>query len=490
VAAGAQDARRPRLRDLQDSQMAQMIIGGERVGSADLEVTSPFDGSVVDTVPKATAKDVDRALTLAVKGAERMRKLTGYERYVFLNKAAQLLAQRVDEFGETITREEGKILAEARFEASRAVETFALSAEEAKRIAGQMIPLDGAPGVSNKLGFTLRVPCGVVVAITPFNFPLNLVAHKVGPALAAGNAVVIKPASDTPLTALKLTELLLEAGAPPDSVSCITGPGGELSQALCADRRVRKITFTGSYDVGAAICHTAGMKKVTMELGSNAPLIVMDDADLEKVAAATVATGYANAGQVCISAQRVLVDRKVYGDYLDCLKTKVSALTTGNPLKPETKMGPMIRTRDAERVHAWINEAVHQGARLVTGGGRQGAIVQPTIVADVQPDMKISRDELFGPAVGVAPFADIDEAIAKANDSRYGLSAAIFTENIGRAMKFIREVESGNLHVNWGTVWRADMMPYGGLKDSGMGKEGPVHAIREMTEEKLVVFHL
>jgi len=352
------------------------------------------------------------------------------------------------------------------------------------------VPLDGAPGGAGKVGLTLRVPCGVVAAISPFNFPLNLVCHKVGPALAAGNAVVLKPATDTPLSALKLTEILLQAGLPPEGIQCLTGSGGEIGDLICADRRVRKITFTGSREVGEHICRTAGIKKVTMELGSNSPVIVMPDADLDRVAAAVTTTGYANAGQVCISTQRVLAAGKVYGDFLDALKPKVAALTLGDQLDEKTKVGPMVREKEAVRVAEWVKEAVAQGARVVIGGERRGALYAPTIVADVKPEMRISCDELFGPAVAVAPFDDIDQAIALANDSQYGLAAGIFTENLEWAWKFAREVQSGNLHINWGPQWRADLMPYGGLKDSGFGKEGPSYAVLEMTELKMVVFHL
>jgi glyceraldehyde-3-phosphate dehydrogenase (NADP+) len=334
------------------------------------------------------------------------------------------------------------------------------------------------------------VPCGVVVAISPFNFPLNLVCHKVGPALAAGNAVIVKPATDTPLSALKLTEVLLQAGLPPEGINTLTGSGGEIGDVLVSDRRVRKITFTGSRDVGEHICRTAGLKRVTMELGSNAPVIVMPDADLDKVATAIASTGYANAGQVCISTQRVLTAGRVYGDFLDALKPKVAALKLGNQLDETVKVGPMVKEKEAIRVAEWIDEAVASGARLVTGGRRQGALYEPAIVADVKPEMRISADELFGPAVAVTPFNGIDEAIAMANDSRYGLAAGIFTENLEWAWKFAREVQSGNLHVNWGPQWRADLMPYGGLKESGFGKEGPAYAIEEMTELKMVVFHL
>jgi len=455
-----------------------------------MEVTNPYDGSVIDTVPVADLSDVGRALASAVRGAKVMAKLPGYERWKILKTAAEIMDARREELGRLISLEEGKILAEGRFEASRAVETIMGSAEEAKRIHGETVPLDGSPGSAGKFGFTIRVPCGVVVAISPFNFPLNLLAHKVGPALAAGNAVVAKPASDTPLSALKLTEILLEAGLPPEGIQCLTGPGGVIGDALCADRRVRKITFTGSRDVGERICKTAGIKKITMELGSNSPVIVMPDANLEKVAVGVAATGYANAGQVCISTQRVLTVGKVYGDFLDALKVKVDTLTTGNQLDESVKVGPMVREKDAVRVEEWVREAVAGGARIVTGGKRDGAIYQPTIVADVKPEMRISCDELFGPAVAVTPVKTIEEAISLANDTPYGLSAGIFTENLEWAMRFAREVESGNLHINWGPQWRADLMPYGGLKESGFGKEGPRYAVQEMTELKMVVFHL
>jgi len=455
-----------------------------------IEVRNPFDNSLIDTVPKADTGDLEKALEFAVRGAKVMAKVTSYERWKILRKAADLMAARNEELGQIISKEEGKIIAEGRGEASRAVETMMGSAEEAKRLHGETVPLDADPTGSKKLGFTLRVPCGVVAAIAPFNFPLNLVCHKVGPALAAGNSVIVKPASDTPLSALKLTEILLEAGLPPEGIQCITGSGGEIGDALVADRRVRKVTFTGSREIGDRICRTAGIKKVTMELGSNSPVIVMPDADLNKVAATIAMTGYGNAGQTCISTQRVLTAKKVYGDFLGALKPRVESLTTGNQLDEKSKVGPMVKESEAVRVDDWIKEAVGGGARLVAGGGRRGAFYMPAVVADVHPDMRISRDELFGPAVAVTPFDTIEEAIALANDSVYGLAAGIFTENVEWAMKFAREAEAGNLHVNWGSQWRVDLMPYGGLKDSGFGKEGPRYAVEEMTELKMVVFHL
>ncbi len=468
----------------------KMYMGGQWVTRPKMiPVINPYTGKQFDEVPSAGLEDVDLAVQSAVRGAQAMRKLSAFDRYEVLMKAVGLIKQRAEDLAKTITSEEGKILAEARTEVSRCVQTITWSAEEAKRLYGETIPLDASPGNASKFGFTVRVPVGVVAAISPFNFPLNLVAHKVGPALAAGNAVVIKPASDTPLSALKLTEILLEAGVPAKAVQCVTGPGGLIGDALVSHPSVRKVTFTGSRDVGERICKTAGLKKVTMELGSNAPLIVLPDADLKKVAEHTVASGYGNAGQVCISTQRVIVDRKVYKDYLDVLTPMVAALPAGDPTAAATKVGPMVRERDAARVEGWIKEAVASGARVLTGGQRTGAIVRPAVVADVKAEMKVSCEELFGPAVAVTPASNIDEAIKMANSTKYGLAASIFTENINSALRFALEVDAGNLNINGGTSFRADMMPYGGLKESGMGKEGPRYAVEEMTELKMVIIH-
>ena len=453
------------------------------------EVVHPYDGAVLDTVPVGVPADITAALDCLEQGAAVMRALPTHRRVEILRRTAQLMAELQEDLARLISREEGKVLAEGRIEAGRAMETLDLSADAARDLHGETVPLDATPGGVGKLGFTLRVPCGIVAAITPFNFPLNLVAHKIGPAIAGGNAVLLKPASDTPLSALKLVELLLEAGLPEEAIACVTGPGGELGGAICADSRVRKISFTGSAEVGEAITRAAGLKRVTMELGSNSPVIVLDDADVAKVARTLAVTGYANAGQVCISSQRVIATPGVHVDLLDALRTEVQQLVAGDPLAEGTQVGPLIRERDAARVETWLGEAVTQGAELLCGGSRDGSVVQPALLANVAPEMKLSCEELFGPALGVTVAPDVEAAIALANETRFGLSAAVFTQDIDRAMRFAREVDSGNLHINFGTAWRAEIMPYGGLKDSGFGKEGPRYAVQEMTESKMVVIH-
>ena len=453
------------------------------------EVVHPYDGAVLDTVPVGVPADITAALDCLEQGAAVMRALPTHRRVEILRRTAQLMAELQEDLARLISREEGKVLAEGRIEAGRAMETLDLSADAARDLHGETVPLDATSGGVGKLGFTLRVPCGIVAAITPFNFPLNLVAHKIGPAIAGGNAVLLKPASDTPLSALKLVELLLEAGLPEEAIACVTGPGGELGEAICADSRVRKISFTGSTEVGEAITRAAGLKRVTMELGSNSPVIVLDDADVAKVARTLAVTGYANAGQVCISSQRVIATPGVHVDLLNALRTEVQQLVAGDPLAEGTQVGPLIRERDAARVETWLGEAVTQGAELLCGGSRDGSVVQPALLANVASEMKLSCEELFGPALGVTVAPDVEAAIALANETRFGLSAAVFTQDIDRAMRFAREVDSGNLHINFGTAWRAEIMPYGGLKDSGFGKEGPRYAVQEMTESKMVVIH-
>jgi glyceraldehyde-3-phosphate dehydrogenase (NADP+) len=468
----------------------QMYLAGDWVGGpARQEVRNPYSGDVVAVVPRAGAAEADRAVAAAVEGARQMRALAAHERAAILDRAAAIADERVEELAQTITTETGKALAEARGEAGRAGSILRVSAHEGATAAGEVLPLDASPGGEGKLGFTVRQPCGVVVAITPFNYPLLLVLHKVGPALAAGNAVVLKPAEATPLTALLLCEILLEAGLPPLALSVVTGSGSELGPPLCADPRVRKISFTGSTRVGETITRVAGVKRLSLELGATCPTLLLEDADVEAAAAAIAAGGYVNAGQVCISVQRVLVHRGVHADFLDALLPRVSAIEAGDPLGASTTIGSLIHEREARRVEQLIADAAREGARVLVGGERDGAVVSPAVVDAVAPGAPLSRDELFGPAVAITPVADVDEAIRVANDSSYGLGAGIFTRDLKAAMRFVREVDAGALHVNWTPLWRADPMPYGGLKGSGIGKEGPRYAVEEMTELKTVVLH-
>jgi len=468
----------------------KMYIAGEWVDSPTMSpVNSPYNGEQIDEIPIATEEQIETALAAAVEGAAAMRALTAYDRYQILMRAADLFADNVEDLAQTVSREEGKPITEARGEASRTADLLRLCAFEGSQMRGETLPVDAQVGGAGKMGMTLRVPCGVVVAIAPFNFPILLVLHKVGPALAAGNSVILKPANYTSLVALKMTKLFVEAGIPEKALQTITGRGSQIGPALCADKRVRKISFTGSTEVGEDITKVAGIKKLSLELGSNCPMVVLPDADLEQVAAATAIAGYINSGQVCISLQRVLVAKEVYGDFIDALKPHVEAIKMGDPLSEDTKLSCLVTEGEAERVEQWVNEAVGNGARVVTGGTRDRAAYAPTIVADVDPKMRISCDELFGPAVAVTQVEGIDEAIGIANDSEYGLGAGIFTQDITKALRFAREAETGNVMINWTPLWRADLQPYGGFKQSGIGKEGPRYAIEEMTEMKTVVIH-
>lgn len=454
-----------------------------------ISVVAPYSRETVDTIPQATLQQVEQVLGAAQRGAKAMAKLTAHERSQILLRAADLLEKSVEEIARTISLEEGKPLSESRSEASRTPDMLRLCAFEGSQLRGETLPLDSQGGVQSKFGFTLRVPCGVVLAITPFNYPLLLVAHKIGPALAAGNAVILKPAEKTSLTALKFTRIFLDAGLPCDGLQCITGSGAVLGPQLCADPRVRKISFTGSTEVGSHISAVAGIKKLSLELGSNAAMIVLPDADLDKVADATAIGGYVNAGQVCISTQRIMTHKTIYCDFLDALKTRVASIKVGDPFVETTKLSAMVTQSAAERVDAWVREALDQGARIVTGGQRDGAVYTPTILADVTPSMRVARDEVFGPVVATSAVDNVEEAIALANDTRFGLAASIFTRDINTALRFAREAESGVVHINWTPLWRADFMPYGGFKDSGIGKEGPRYAVEEMTEIKTVVIH-
>ncbi|CAB4691147.1 MAG: aldehyde dehydrogenase family protein [Actinobacteria bacterium] len=454
------------------------------------DIKSPFDGAVIGQAPVATIADVDNAIAKAVSGADLWRHTPAHIRSAVLLKAAALADERSEEIAQIISGENGKSLLEARGEASRSGEIIRLAAFEGSQLYGSTLPLDANKGTGlEKLGFTLRQPVGVVVAISPFNYPALLVLHKIAPALAVGNSVVLKPARTTPLTALALAKCFIDAGLPEGVLQVLHGSGSELGNALVTDSRVRKISFTGSTATGTHISSVAGVKKLSLELGSSCPVVVLDDADIEYATDAIALGGYINAGQVCISVQRVIVDEKVMANFLDALKPKVEAIKIGDPKNPDTKVGTLITEAEAIRVEASIKAAVNAGATLLTGGERNKTLVSPAIVCDVDPKSAFAQDELFGPAIAVSSANGIKEAIALANSTVYGLGAGVFTKNVDVAIQSAREIDAGIIHINWTPLWRADLMPYGGVKSSGVGKEGVRSTVSEMTEEKTIILH-
>jgi acyl-CoA reductase-like NAD-dependent aldehyde dehydrogenase len=412
-----------------------------------------------------------------------------FDRGAILERAAALLEPRTQEFVRTMQMEAGFTVADASGEVRRCIQTLKLSAEEARRLAGDVIPLAGAPQQAGRMGFTLRVPLGVVLAITPFNSPLNTVAHKIAPAFAAGNAVILKPASATPLTACKLAEVLLEAGMPRGFLSVIPG-GAQVADWLIEDERVRFFAFTGSTDVGRSIQRRAGLRRTQMELGSIACTILCDDAKLDAALPKVVGAGYRKAGQVCTSIQLLLVNRAIVGEVEQRLAKLVQALPYGDPYDLNTVVGPLISEKEAIRVESWVEEAVAKGARRLAGGKRQGAVLAPVLLGGIDDTMKVGCNEVFGPVVCVVPFDTLDEAIARVNATPYGLATGIFTNRLEDAFRAARQLEVGGVHVNETSSSRVDLMPYGGSKDSGFGREGPRYAVHEMTEERIVTFTL
>ena len=464
------------------------LIDGEDVVVTDTtEVHSPYDGRLVGIVPSCSAEEIDRAVAV---GAARHRSgpLPAHQRAGILDRAAVLLTERNEEFAQSISAESAKPIATARVEAARAVDTLRFSAAVARTLTGETIPLDASPAGENKLGYVKRVPVGVVAGVSPFNFPLNLVCHKIAPAVAASCPVVLKPASSTPLTALKIAALFHEAGLPPGWLNVVTCPGS-VADHLVTHPDIAMVTFTGSPEVGWGIRARAARIRVSLELGNNAPVIIEPDGDWEGAAAKIAIAGYSFAGQSCISVQRVYAHSSIHDRFVDALAERVSALRVGDPADPDTQVSALITAKETERVRTWIDEADRDGARVVVGGnvGDDGVLV-PTLLDGVTHDMQISRSEVFGPVVGVAAYDDVEDAFARANDSRYGLQAGLFTSNLGTALRAADVLDYGGVIVNEVPTWRADQMPYGGVRDSGNTREGPAYAVQEMTERRLVVF--
>ena len=467
----------------------KLLLDGEWVETGDwLDVASPYDGSPVARVAKAGAAEA-RA---AVDAAERAMQspLPAHKRAEILVRVAGALGKRADDAARQIAAEAGKPLKAARVEVARAMSTYTMAAVEARKLAGEMVPMDASQAGEGKLAFTMRLPIGVVGAISPFNFPLNLVAHKIAPALAAGCAVVLKPASQTPLSALLLAELEHDAGLPPGWLNVLVGPSAEIGDVLVEDERVALITFTGSGPVGWKLRERAARKRVNLELGNATPVIVEADADVEDAAARCAANAFSFAGQSCISVQRIFVQRDVYDAFRAAFLPRVEALVVGDPSDETTDVGPLISRPERDRVLAWVEEARAAGSVVLTGGRLDGELLLPTVVESPPAQARLACDEAFGPVCTLQPYDTLDEAVDAANATRYGLQAGIFTASLRSALEATRRLEFGGVTVNEAPTFRADQMPYGGVKDSGNTREGPAWAVREMTEERLVVIQL
>ena len=468
----------------------RLYIGGEWLdGASSFVVEDKFTGDEVATVAAASREQVSQAVQAAAN-AFASQRLTPYVRYEILHRAAGLLEARRKEFASTIVAESGFTISDGDNEVARGIQTLLISAEEAKRIAGEVVPIDGAPGQEQRMAFTIRSPVGVVCAITPFNSPLNTVIHKVGPALAAGNAVVLKPAMQTPLTAELLCQVLVEAGAPAGYINLVNGHGPDVGMWLLEDPRIAFYTFTGSTNVGRIIQRTIGLRRSQLELGSISSTIVCEDADLVRAVPRCVNASFRKAGQVCTSVQRLYVQKSILDGFVGALAAATKQARVGDPKDPATLVGPMISVREAERAATWVDEAVAQGARLVCGGTRQGSLFFPTILVDATTSMRVMCDEIFAPVISIVPYDSLDAAIAEINATAYGLAAGIFTSNLNTAMKAARQLQVGTVHVNETSSSRVDVMPYGGIKESGFGREGPKYSIQEMTNERLVTWSL
>jgi glyceraldehyde-3-phosphate dehydrogenase (NADP+) len=470
-----------------------LLAGASRVSETILDIRAPFDSHVIAAVCQATEADAEEALAASVNAFAQTRTLNSAQRSEICAAVAHRLEKERADISRGIALEAGKPLVDADREVGRAISTFRIAAEEAKRIGGSVLPLDWpAQGTASdasgakRMGIGRRLPIGPILGITPFNFPLNLVAHKVAPAVASGNPILIKPAPQTPLTALRLGRILVEAGWPAGAISVLPC-ANEVAAKLVVDERPSMLSFTGSAVVGWQLKARAGRKRVTLELGGNAAVVVHDDADLDLAAQRIVAGGFSYAGQSCISVQRVFVQKTRWQTLAQKITDAVELLVVGDPLDESTQVGPMISEAAATRAEAWIREAVAEGAHLLVGGDRAGATLRPSVLAKVAASSKVYREEVFAPLVMINPYDSFEEGLAQVNASRYGLQAAVFTRDFGRIMQAWRELEVGAVLVNESTAWRADQMPYGGVKDSGMGREGVRSAMGEMTEERLLI---
>jgi acyl-CoA reductase-like NAD-dependent aldehyde dehydrogenase len=465
----------------------KLLVDGEWLETGDwIEVRSPYSGEVVGRVARGGAAET----RLALDAAERAlaAPLPAHRRASILDRVAELLREREDEAAETICAEAGKPLKAARAEAQRAVSTFTFAAAAARSLAGEVVPMDASEAGAGKLAFTLRLPIGIVGAISPFNFPLNLVAHKLAPALAAGCPVVLKPATQTPLSALLLAELETEAGLPPGWVNVVVGLSSEIGDVIVEDERVKLITFTGSGPVGWGLRERAPRKRVNLELGNATPAIVLADADVESAAQKLAANAFSFAGQSCISVQRIYVAREAYDRFVGAFLPRVEALKVGDPSDPETDVGPVIDAGNRDRILEWIGES---GGEVLTGGEQTAdGLIRPTVIASPPPEAKVSCEEIFGPVVTITPVDSLDQALELANATRFGLQAGIFTKDVKTALHAAARLEFGGVVVNEAPTFRADQMPYGGVKASGNTREGPAWAVREMTDERLIVLSL
>ena len=449
-------------------------------------LTAPYSGEVIAHVAKASVEDVARAIEGAHQAFLTYKTTTAYERAEILYKVVEIMRERKEELAKILAMEAGKPLSAGLTEIDRTIATYQFSAEAAKQSMGETVPLDAAPGTKDRIGYTKRVPIGVVSAITPFNFPFNLVAHKLGPAIAVGNTVVLKPATQTPLTSIVMAEVFKEAGLPDGVLQIVTGSGGELSDTLVGHPLVKKVTFTGSGAVGLKIKEKVGLRKITLELGSNAAVIVEPSTPLHKIVSRCVAGAFGYAGQVCISLQRVYVHESIYDNFAEAFVEETRKLKLGDPLDPTTDVSAMINPIEVERIKQWIEEAKMQGAEVAIGAELSDRIFQPTVMVNVKPDMKIICQETFAPIVSLVPYSTLDEAISLVNASELGLNAGIYTNVLTDAMKAADEIEAGTVVINDIPTFRVDNMPYGGVKNSGYGREGIKYAIEEMTDLKFI----